>query len=167
MAAQYGFNFFYGDFPDTSVRGLAWDAPYRQVERYLLDDVIKWLSDKLRDMAPKTHLFIPFNSGRHPDHILAALAFTDKALQSAFDRFKCHVYADQPYCHFVGSLPHASMLKALPASRFRIRERFKRRMLANYPSQLTDERLDMLTTVIRFESFWEVNFHELKVLNEK
>jgi len=137
VARAYGFRFEYADFPDTSIRGVKWDAPDAPVDAALLDALCGWLRERVAAHAEDAGdlvIFYPAAIGGHPDHRLCALA-----ARRIVPRFAAAlVYVEQPYAHEVGQPlgPHAQ--------RRPFDSGFKRQMLRLYPSQLTDERVELL-----------------------
>jgi len=156
----YGFKFIDGHFPDTSLRGINWFDQSIPVDKTLLNKVSNWIDSKLDKILTKNCiLFIPAAYGLHHDHYLCLLSFAENKLLRKMKKIKFRVYCDQPY-YFRDKLFHKGHEYLKQHGQFNshiFNTRSKENMLKIYKSQLTDDRINLLTKVIGTECFWEVD----------
>lgn len=133
---RYGFVFSYGNFPDTSLRGVTWNAQKNTIDQELLAQVTSWLYAAL----PKDGvIFLPHAFGMHPDHRLSR-----HAIQQALQGRPAIEYVEQPY--YFPKNPQKNGILQIPFD-----QDFKEQMLSAYVSQLSPERIRLLSKRISCE----------------
>ena len=142
IADKYGFKFIYGNFLDTSLRGVPWDEKRTKVDVDLLREVSGWIMKNLpKDFG---RIFYPAACGEHPDHIICNLSI---AQSHEVLRKNSAMYMEQPYY-----LECPPIMCSLVEVEFCTS--FKREMLSAYSSQITKERLDILAGKITKEYYF-------------
>jgi CelD/BcsL family acetyltransferase involved in cellulose biosynthesis/LmbE family N-acetylglucosaminyl deacetylase len=157
VANRYGFSFSNGGFPDSELRGVAWNDYWAQLDPKLLEDIETYLTDTLSPHLNEdtTDIFIPAAFGMHPDHVLAHFAALRVRAQLGLRAW--FLYADQPYCSEPQPVRLANHRHLNHQNRIVLPfdHVAKEQMLACYPSQLPPMRVRRLVQV-GSEHVWPV-----------
>lgn len=156
---RYGFKFIDFGMPDTSLRGVKWNDYHAPVDKSILKEVrSKILSGIKEGDIPKT-LFVPAAYGLHPDHYLCTLAFSGGELLDMLSRFDFRIYCDQQYYHEGKAFHkgHDYLAKNGVLCSHKFDYKGKRDMISIYKSQLSPQRIDLLTKTIQKEYYWISN----------
>jgi len=156
FASRYGYSAVNGGYPDSELRGIAWDDQQAEVDQELLNQISVWIKQQIDGINEPYDLFIPASFGLHPDHYITMIA----ALKTKPGEL-VYVYAEQPY--FAGASGyhkgHAILtdeeMESYPSQG-------KREILSLYPSQLSDERIDQLVQ-INAEYYWQLSVEKQKI----
>lgn len=152
IRVEYGFQFRYGEIPDTSVRGVDWQDENTPLDRNLLKRAAVWISEELEDAK---YICFPASIGKHPDHVIANRLLPEIADRIGSERII--LYCEEPYMTEGKTFPYQHVLDTMyERIEMNVDQDLKRAMLREYPSQLTPERVTQLSS-IKTEKFYVVD----------
>jgi len=156
FVARYGYSSVNGGFPDSELRGVAWNDQEAEIDQELLGLVSAWIKEQTENVDEPFDLFIPAAFGLHPDHYMAMIA----AIKTNTGK-PVHVYAEQPY-FADNSGCHKGHKMLTNEKRISCPTQDKREALSFYPSQFSNERIKWLSQ-IELEHYWQLTVEEQEI----
>jgi hypothetical protein len=148
------------EFDDGEIRGVSWDAYDAVIDQEILIKVSRAILDVLWQIEADD-VFIPAAFGLHPDHLLALLACTTIEIQTALKDKNIHIYAEQPYYDDLQAFHRGHGLLGIDSlDSHAVNNKNKLKALECYPSQLSPEREERLSSV-PCEYTWRIELTDL------
>jgi len=157
ISRNYSLRFISLGLPDTSLRGVGWDDYNAKIDMTLLVKISSQIYNIIINEQPN-NVFIPAAYGLHPDHYLSLLAFSHKPLFNLISKINFGIYCDQQY-YYEGNAYHKGhdfLDRYGKLHSYKFNPDWKKKIVSVYKSQLSKERIKLLTQTITKEYFWTV-----------